>query len=121
MPGRTKWCSSATFAVSVRRGSSTTIRPPRAVSSRTRRGKSGTVINDPLDAIGLAPTTRKKSVRSRSGTAIISWWPYIRCATSWWGIWSTVEALKRLWVCRERTNPAPWVPKPSEWALGLPR
>ena len=35
-PGRTKWCSSAIFAVSVRRGSSTTSRPERAASSRRR-------------------------------------------------------------------------------------
>ena len=58
-PGRTKWWSVATLAVSVRRGSSTTIRPPLALRSRTRCGKSGTVISDPLDAIGLAPSTRK--------------------------------------------------------------
>jgi hypothetical protein len=57
--GRTKWCSSATFAVSVRRGSKTTIFPPRFFSSRRRLGKSGTVISDPLEAIGLAPKTRK--------------------------------------------------------------
>ena len=57
--GRTKWCSSATFAVSVRRGSNTIIRPPRFFSSRTRLGKSGTVISEPFEAIGLAPKTRK--------------------------------------------------------------
>ena len=52
-PGRTKWCSSATLAVSVRRGSMTTSRPPRRLSSRRRLGKSGTVISEPFDAIGL--------------------------------------------------------------------
>ncbi len=57
--GRTKWCSSATFAVSVRRGSKTTILPPRFFRSRSRLGKSGTVISEPLEAIGLAPKTRK--------------------------------------------------------------
>ena len=62
-------------AVSVRRGSSTTIRPPRACSSRTRAGKSGTVISEPFDAIGLAPITRKYDVRSRSGIGSSSWWP----------------------------------------------
>ena len=66
-PGRTKWCSSATLAVSVRRGSSTTILPSRARRSRTRFGKSGTVISEPLEAIGLAPMTRKYDVRSMSG------------------------------------------------------
>ena len=74
-PGRTKWCSVATFAVSVRRGSSTTIRPPRALRSRSRCGKSGAVISEPLEAMGLAPRTRKKSVRSRSGIGSSSWWP----------------------------------------------
>ena len=59
VPGRTKWCSEATLAVSVRRGSNTTIRPPRFFRSRSRLGKSGTVISEPLDAIGLAPKTRK--------------------------------------------------------------
>ena len=59
VPGRTKTCSSATRAVSVRRGSTTTIRPPRARRSRSRCGKSGTVISEPLEAIGLAPKTRK--------------------------------------------------------------
>ena len=78
VPGRTKWCSCAAWAVSVRRGSTTTIRPPRALSSRSRAGKSGTVIRLPLEAIGFAPNTRKCAVRSRSGTGSISWWPYIR-------------------------------------------
>ena len=31
VPGRTKWCSCAALAVSVRRGSTTTIRPPRSL------------------------------------------------------------------------------------------
>ena len=74
-PGRTKWCSVATFAVSVRRGSNTTSRPPRALRSRTRCGKSGTVISEPLEAIGLAPNIRKNDVRSMSGIGSISWWP----------------------------------------------
>ena len=67
-PGRTKWCSSATLAVSVRRGSMTTKRPPREASSRRRWGKSGTVHSDPFDAIGLWPTSTSRSVRSMSGT-----------------------------------------------------
>ena len=52
-------------------------------------GKSGTVISEPLEAIGLAPTTRNYDVRSMSGIGQESWWPNIRCATSWWGSWST--------------------------------
>ena len=76
VPGRTKWCSVATLAVSVRRGSNTTIRPPRFLRSRSRFGKSGTVISEPLEAIGFAPKTRKYDVRSMSGTGSRSWWPY---------------------------------------------
>ena len=74
-PGRTKKCSSAALAVSVRRGSTTTIRPPRALRARSRLGKSGTVISEPFEAIGLAPSTRKYDVRSMSGIGSRSWWP----------------------------------------------
>ena len=86
-----------------------------------RCGKSGTVISDPLDAIGFAPSTRKYDVRSMSGTGSSSWCPYICHATNWCGIWSTVEALNRLRVRRLFTNGTPWVAKPTECALGLPR
>ncbi len=74
-PGRTKRCSSAIFAVSVRRGSRTTSRPPREASSRRRCGKSGTVHSEPFDAIGLWPTRTRRSVRSMSGTGRRNWWP----------------------------------------------
>ncbi len=77
-------------------------------------------MSEPLEAIGLAPTTRKKPVRSRSGIGTISWWPNSCHAASCCGIWSTDDALNRLWVRSVRMKPAPWVPKPSEWALGLP-
>ena len=80
MPGRMKWCSEATFAVSVRRGSNRTIRPSRCL--RAAAGwEVGTVIREPLDAIGLAPKTVKYDVRSMSGIGS-NWWPYIRWATS---------------------------------------
>ena len=121
VPGRTKWCSSATLAVSVRRGSSTTIRPPRARRSRSRCGKSGTVISEPLEAIGFAPSTRKYDVRSRSGTGISSWWPKSCQATSWCGTWSTELALNLLRVRNDLSIAMPWVCDPSECALGLPR
>ncbi len=75
VPGRTKWCSSATLAVSVRRGSMTTRRPPRFCRARRRWGKSGTVQRLPLDAIGLPPKTSTSSERSMSGTGSRSWWP----------------------------------------------
>ena len=48
----------------------TTIRPPRFFRARSRAGKSGTVIRLPLEAIGLAPKTRKYDVRSMSGIGI---------------------------------------------------
>ena len=116
-----KWCSEATFAVSVRRGSKTTIRPSRCLSARSRFGKSGTVISEPLDAIGLAPKTRKYDVRSMSGIGSSSWWPYIRWATSWWGSWSTEVALNRLRVRSDLTMVSPWVSEPRLCTVGLPR
>ena len=121
LPGRMKWCSVATLAVSVRRGSKTTICPPRALSSRSRLGKSGTVISEPLEAIGLAPKTRKYDVRSMSGIGRSSWWPYIRWATSWCGSWSTEVALNVLRVRSVLTIPMPWVIEPRLCTLGLPR
>ena len=111
----------AIAAVSVRRGSSTTIRPPRCLIALARFGKSGAVISEPLEAIGLAPSTRRYDVRSRSGIGSSSWWPNICHATSWCGTWSTVEALKRLRVRSDFTNGTAWVAEPSAWALGLPR
>jgi hypothetical protein len=72
----------AILAVSVRRGSSTTIRPPRSLIAFARLGKSGVVISEPLEAIGLAPNTRKYDVRSRSGIGSISWCPNSCHATS---------------------------------------
>jgi hypothetical protein len=54
-----KWCSSATSAVSVRRGSSTTSLPPRARSRRRRPPMSGAVIALPFETSGLAPSIRK--------------------------------------------------------------
>ena len=56
-----------------------------------------------------------------SGIGISSWWPNSSDATSWWGTWSTVLALNRLRVRSDLTIAMPWVAKPSEWALGLPR
>ena len=119
VPGRTKTCSSATRAVSVRRGSTTTIRPPRALRSRSRCGKSGTVISEPLDAIGLAPKTRKYDVRSMSLIGIISWWPNSSEATNWWGIWSTELALNRLRVRSDFTIATPWVGEAERVGVGV--
>ena len=47
-------------------------------------------------------------MRSMSGIGSISWWPYSRCATSWWGSWSTEVALNRLRV-RQRLDHGPQV------------
>ena len=44
VPGRMARCSSASCAVRVRRGSTTTTRPPRARIARSRPGQSGAVI-----------------------------------------------------------------------------
>lgn len=74
-PGRIGRCSSATLAVSVRRGSMTTSRPPRWRSALARPRKSGTVHMLPLLAIGLAPITSSQSVRSMSGTGTLNQWP----------------------------------------------
>ena len=43
-------------------------------------------------------------MRSRSGIGSSSWWPNSCQATSWWGTWSTVVALKRLRVRSDFTN-----------------
>jgi hypothetical protein len=51
-PGRMKWCSLASFAVSVRRGSTTTIFPPRAITRFKRPGASGIVIRLPCEIAG---------------------------------------------------------------------
>ena len=58
-PGRIGTHSSASRAVSVRRGSTTTIRPPRARMARSRRRTSGAVMKLPFDTTGLAPMQRK--------------------------------------------------------------
>ena len=59
VPGRMKRCSSASLAVRVRRGSTTTILPPRARIARRRPRTSGAVISEPLEASGLAPSTSR--------------------------------------------------------------
>ena len=58
-PGRIATCSSASFAVSVRRGSTTTTLPPRSRTARRRRRMSGAVMTLPFEIIGLPPRQRK--------------------------------------------------------------
>jgi len=62
---------SATAAVSVRRGSTTTIRP-HALAWPRLAAESGTVHRLPFETIGFAPRISRKSLRSMSGTGIVS-------------------------------------------------
>ena len=73
-----KWCSSASSAVRVRRGSTTTTLPPRSRIARSRPRMSGAVIRLPFDASGFAPRISRWSVRSMSGTGTDSAVPNIR-------------------------------------------
>ena len=98
MPGRMKWCSSASPAVRERRGSMTTTLPPRARIARSRPRTSGEVISEPLETIGSAPRIIRWSVRSRSGTGTLSPVPNISADAACLGAWSTVLALKMLRV-----------------------
>ena len=93
MPGRMKWCSSATSAVRERRGSTTTTLPPRSWIARRRPRMSGAVSRLPLEASGLAPRISRWSVRSTSGTAIVSEPPNISAEAISFGRWSTVLAV----------------------------
>ncbi len=75
----------------------------------------------PLDCSGLAPRTRKWSVRSTSGTGNSNWCPSTWYCTNWWGNWSTDVAENRFGVrsARISNDPNNWGPR--LWALGLPR
>jgi hypothetical protein len=53
------WCSLASLAVRERRGSMTTILPPRWRIPRSRPGTSGAVIRLPLETNGSAPSTSR--------------------------------------------------------------
>ena len=72
LPGRIGTHSSASRAVSVRRGSTTTMRPPRSRMARSRRRTSGAVMKLPFDTHGFAPMQRKWCVRSMSGIGMTS-------------------------------------------------
>ena len=93
VPGRMKWCSSASSAVRVRRGSITTTLPPRSRMPRSLPRMSGAVSRLPLDTSGFAPRISRWSVRSTSGTGTDRMVPNIRPAETCLGIWSTVEAV----------------------------
>lgn len=121
MPGRMKTCSSARFAVRVRRGSTTTSLPPRPRSALSRPGKSGAVQSEPFDSSGLAPSMSRYPVRSRSGTGMVSGWPNIRPLDTCFGIWSAVLAEKTLRVPSARISGPPYREPAMLCAFGLPR
>jgi hypothetical protein len=93
VPGRIGTCRSATSAVSLRRGSTTTSFPPRARSARTRPRKSGTVNRLPFETSGFVPSSSRYSQRSMSGTGMLSDVPNINPQETCFGNWSTVLAL----------------------------
>jgi hypothetical protein len=72
LPGRIGIHSSASLAVSVRRGSTTTMRPARSRMARSRPRTSGAVMKLPFDTHGFAPMQRKCCVRSMSGIGMTS-------------------------------------------------
>jgi hypothetical protein len=61
----------------VRRGSTTTTRPPRFTISRSRSRTRGIEKTLPFETNGLAPNITSMSVRSTSGIGTVSGVPYI--------------------------------------------
>ena len=88
-----KWCSSASSAVRVRRGSTTTTLPPRSRMPRSRPRMSGAVSRLPFETSGLAPEHQQVvaavDVGHRDGEHV----PNISPAETCLGIWSTVDAV----------------------------
>ena len=121
VPGRMRTCSSATSAVRVRRGSTTTRRPPRVFRARSRAGISGAVHRDPFETIGFAPRMSMKSVRSMSGIGIDRPVPNISPAATWVGIWSTVLAVKTFRVPSARMRAGAYSVVDELCTFGLPR
>ena len=93
VPGRMKWCSDASSAVRVRRGSTTTTLPPRSRIARRRPRMFGAVSRLPFETSGLAPSISRWSQRSTSGIGTDSIVPNIRPDETCFGIWSTVDAV----------------------------
>src|SRR5690349_13454378 len=75
-------CSPAVFADSVRRGSTKNTRPPRAVIALSFCAGLGTWRKLHLETTGLAPTTMRQRVSSRSGNGWVKGNPYISRATA---------------------------------------
>ncbi len=75
MSGRIATCS-YWRAVSVRRGSTTTTRPPRSTTSFSCSRTRGADSTDPCETSGFAPTMNRKRVRFRSGIGTSNGEPY---------------------------------------------
>ncbi len=82
---------------------------------------SGAVSRLPLETSGFAPSTRKNSVWSTSGTAKRPGDPNIWDWATILGSWSTLVAEKRQRVPRLFWNVGPYRIEPRSWALGFPR
>lgn len=100
------WCASAIFAVSVSRGSTTTMRPPRLRTSLRRLPGCATCRKVHFDTIGLVPTISMYFTWSRSTKGWVKGKPYISVAAA--------KRLAQSWVEDENTlcEPRPFM-KPS--------
>ncbi len=68
---------------------------------------SGAVSRLPLDTSGLAPRISRWSVRSTSGTGMLSAAPNISPAETCLGIWSTLDAVNTLRLASAFSNTGP--------------
>ncbi len=118
--GRMAICSLARSAVSVRRGSNTTTRPPRSRSFCIRPIKPGATIMLPLDSAGLAPITHNNWLRSMSGMLSENSSPNKRPDTTWRGFWSRLPAVKKLVEPSALTSSSKYITMVRLWARALP-
>jgi len=98
VPGRIATCSSAIFAVSVRRGSTTTTFPPpcwMALRSEAIRGRRWSRVI-PLVTSGLVPSRRAKRARAASGCRVRFSFPSTRSATAPRSVYSRERTLNEL-------------------------
>jgi hypothetical protein len=102
-----KRCSSASRAVSVRRGSTTKTFAPRARISRRARPGFGTWRKLHFEMTGFAPTITRQPVWSRSGKGCVKGNPYISLATA--------NLFAQSWVAEENIEREP-IPVMNPWA-----
>ena len=119
-PGRRKWCSSQSAAVSVRRGSRSTMRPPRSRTPRSLARTSPRLMTLPMEAAGFAPSMSTCRTRSMSGTVIERPSPYICIAAKILGFESCELASKRLCVPSAASSACTPSAPPWLFAMGLP-